>query len=218
MTSSNTCYMCDSAATSEEHVPPKCVFPKRTSLRKNLIKVPSCDVHNLRKSKDDELLRHILASAPANNQIALDLVHTVLRSFDRRPHIIGTFLPDLTEVTVGDTGTASFTIDLPRFTASIESVVRALHFNVFGKKLLVTLRVAWSPLMTSDLSETPFLKIIQAGENYYPPMRFGDNKEVFQFDFHSSNDSSLGLCRLRFYEGHPFYVTWRNVAAESSKQ
>lgn len=27
-----TCYMCDAPATSEEHVPPKCLFPERKDL------------------------------------------------------------------------------------------------------------------------------------------------------------------------------------------
>ena len=57
-----TCYMCTSAATSVEHVPPRCLFPEQkdlpigVDLRKQLITVPSCDIHNSRKSKDDEYL------------------------------------------------------------------------------------------------------------------------------------------------------------------
>lgn len=53
--------MCDQPATSREHVPPACLFPEekdiRTSLfRNNLITVPSCDLHNSKKSTDDEFL------------------------------------------------------------------------------------------------------------------------------------------------------------------
>src|SRR5207249_7535044 len=55
------CYMCDRQATSHEHVPPKCIFPERKDtdgqdLRAQLITVPSCDIHNSKKSKDDESL------------------------------------------------------------------------------------------------------------------------------------------------------------------
>jgi hypothetical protein len=78
--------MCESPATSREHVPPRCLFPDDPTFRKDLIKVPSCDVHNLRKSKDDELLRHILASAPGNNEHCLAIIERgVIPAFERRP-------------------------------------------------------------------------------------------------------------------------------------
>lgn len=45
-----TCYMCEAAPTSREHVPPKCLFPESKDVngqnfRENLITVPSCDIH-----------------------------------------------------------------------------------------------------------------------------------------------------------------------------
>jgi hypothetical protein len=57
--------MCDSLATSSEHVPPKCFFPEKkdlpreVDLRKNLFKVPSCDAHNSQKSHDDEYFFYV---------------------------------------------------------------------------------------------------------------------------------------------------------------
>jgi hypothetical protein len=61
------CYFCGALATSKEHVPPRCLFPKAGDVvdgadyRKNLVTVASCDVHNMHKSKEDEYLRFILA-------------------------------------------------------------------------------------------------------------------------------------------------------------
>lgn len=63
------CYWCGKLATSKEHVPPKCLFPEfkdtkdvyDNSFRHNLITVPSCDEHNLVKSRDDEYLMTCLA-------------------------------------------------------------------------------------------------------------------------------------------------------------
>jgi hypothetical protein len=58
--------MCEMAATSREHVPPLCIFPEMkdmqdgTDYRQNLITVPACDAHNLKKSADDEYLQLIL--------------------------------------------------------------------------------------------------------------------------------------------------------------
>ena len=61
-----TCYMCDEESTSSEHVPPKCLFPEQkdlpegVDLRKSLITVPSCDLHNSKKSNDDEYYSIVL--------------------------------------------------------------------------------------------------------------------------------------------------------------
>ena len=204
--------MCDALATSREHVPPKCIFPDDAHLRKNLIKVPSCDAHNLRKSKDDELLRHVLACAPANNDLALRVVERgVMPSWERRPHILETFLPNLTPLKFGDYETATFTIDLARFEASIRTIVRGLFFADTSNKLLADLTVVWGALLSRDLSKAPYFEIIKRGEQTLPPMRRGSNPKVFQYDFHESNAWTGALCRLRFYEGHPIYVVWDDV-------
>jgi hypothetical protein len=68
------CYMCERPATSREHVPPRCLFPESKdmdgeSYRQNLITVPSCDQHNMAKSRDDEFLMVSLAGIIGNNSI-----------------------------------------------------------------------------------------------------------------------------------------------------
>ncbi|AXH64146.2 MULTISPECIES: hypothetical protein [Providencia] len=50
------CYYCGNPATTREHVPPKCFFPKGS----NLITVPSCEIHNNDKSHIDEIMRVFL--------------------------------------------------------------------------------------------------------------------------------------------------------------
>jgi hypothetical protein len=67
----STCYMCDSLETSREHAPPRCFFPESKAigrnLRVNLITVPSCDIHNSEKSKDDEFLRSVILMSGTGN-------------------------------------------------------------------------------------------------------------------------------------------------------
>ena len=68
------CYMCDEPACSREHVPPKCIFPERKDVngldfKRELITVPSCETHNLKKSNDDEFLLVSLAGIIGNNSI-----------------------------------------------------------------------------------------------------------------------------------------------------
>lgn len=48
------CYMCDEAASSVEHAPPKCLSPEiknsEIDLRINLVTAPSCEEHNCKKN------------------------------------------------------------------------------------------------------------------------------------------------------------------------
>ncbi len=64
----NTCYMCSSVAETKEHVPPKCFFPQdlNSTYRKNLIKVPSCRVHNNDTSDTDEIVNTLIYLAAGN--------------------------------------------------------------------------------------------------------------------------------------------------------
>ena len=65
--------MCDRNAVSSEHVPPKNLFPEQKDVGKDyrqyLITVPSCEIHNNHKSKDDEFLMVSLAGIFGNNSI-----------------------------------------------------------------------------------------------------------------------------------------------------
>lgn len=92
-----TCYMCDSISTSEEQVPPSCFFPKikdiDRDLRSNLITVPSGDLHNFCRSKDDEYLRTVILMSAGNNAAGQhQFFDKLLTSIARRPHTYSTLL------------------------------------------------------------------------------------------------------------------------------
>lgn len=55
------CYFCGRPSVGAEHIPPKSFFIK--GKRENLITVPSCELHNQDKSKDDEYIRSLLLSS-----------------------------------------------------------------------------------------------------------------------------------------------------------
>ncbi|MGB4820227.1 MAG: hypothetical protein WBP33_14050 [Saprospiraceae bacterium] len=84
------CYACCEPATSKEHVPPLCLFPEIKDIdfanfRKHLITVPSCELHNSKKSKDDEFLMITLASIFGINGIGiLHLATKVSRAIKRK--------------------------------------------------------------------------------------------------------------------------------------
>lgn len=205
-----TCYICDAAAApgKGEHVPPRCLFPRRPEFRKSLIRVPSCKEHNLRKSKDDELLRSYLTSAPGVNRLALDVFNEgVMPSFVRRPYIVETFMRDLRAVRTPHFETGAYSLDLSRFEHSIGCIVRGLFFAEFHERLTAKLEIVWGVLMSPDLSSAPFFDLIRTWENRFQGGYKGANPEVFRYSF-SFHDESGGLCRLQFYMGHPIYAVW----------
>jgi len=71
-----SCYMCNKAGTTKEHVPPKCFFPEKKDIRpeedyrKNLITAPSCQEHNSGKSDDDSYLLAVIAAHYQNNPLS----------------------------------------------------------------------------------------------------------------------------------------------------
>ena len=89
-----TCYMCNKPKTSNEHVPPKCLFPEKQDVtdgkdyRVNLIKVPSCDEHNSEKSKDDVYLLFFLAVSILSNDVSREhFASKIMRAIKRTPHV-----------------------------------------------------------------------------------------------------------------------------------
>ncbi|MBC8440076.1 MAG: hypothetical protein H8D87_10355 [Deltaproteobacteria bacterium] len=103
----NTCYYCEEEANTDEHVPPRAIFPKLKDTpegldyRKNLIKVPSCEVHNTEKSKEDEYLLYVLVMSLPSNKIARSQFLTrVRRAIDRRPGLQRRLLIETREVRI----------------------------------------------------------------------------------------------------------------------
>jgi hypothetical protein len=204
--------MCDALATGKEHVPPKGIFPEDTKYRVNLIKVPSCDEHNSKKSKSDEHLKFVLTAVGGVNELAGSIFGgTVMRSFDHRPHLTDKFVPDLQVVQVGGLETGAFSLDVAGFELWIASIVRGLYFHGTGKKLLGKISgAAWGQMLTENYSKAPFREIIGNAERELPANYAGTNPRVFQYAFNTSKSGKTSMCRLRFYEGHPICVTWKN--------
>ena len=106
---SDICYYCGKVASSDEHVPPKTIFPKskdsadNRDYRKNLITVRSCEEHNSAKSRDDEYLLYILAMCLPSNALAKHHFLTkIQRAINRRPALLQRLLIDYREVTIHD--------------------------------------------------------------------------------------------------------------------
>lgn len=136
--SSGTCYLCDTPATSKEHVPPLCLFPEQKDLeagldlRKNLITVPSCETHNQKKSGDDEYLLYALTMNIVNNETAMTQIQRkIVRAITRNRSRFDKFSKENRPVFAVDSNGNMFNtlmvrIDNERFLKSLRWIAQGL--------------------------------------------------------------------------------------------
>ena len=226
---STTCYMCASAPTSVEHVPPKCLFPEQkdlptgVDLRKQLITVPSCDVHNTAKSKDDEYLLYALLLNVPNNETAENHAFTkVQRAVKRNPSVFAQFAQAQLPVLVEDnlTGevqhTVAMRVDLDRLKGSLESIARALYFHHFGKSW--TGKVLPYPHFVLAITEPDARELNRPNEQMAAAVeammkdleRHGENPEVFTYQVAPGHPPTETIMHLRFYAGSRVTLLFRS--------
>lgn len=215
-----TCYGCDQPGTTTEHIPPLCLFPEKKDLpreldfRRNLITVPSCPAHNLKKSGDDEYLMYVLTmvhrAAPAGEQ---HFGTKVMRAIDRRPALINGILTDNLPITLRDPGsgeayeTAAITVDAPRLESSLHQIALGLHRH--------HLQCNWEGPLYIHPEFLRFLREPQAAEwnatlmqmEGYADRLFqeapfhGENREVFSYQIALPDERVPVAIRMHFYEG-----------------
>lgn len=224
-TTSQTCYMCEKTATSNEHVPPRCLFPEAkdiplgVNLRKNLVTVPSCDEHNTNKSKDDEYLLFCLLLNIANNDTAFShFASKITRAMNRNPKPFENFTRTKVPVIAVDneSGEASHTymikLDTSRILRSLEQIARALYFkryhHKFGGKCTILYDFVLYHGQDDDVKRNDFLQnASKQMRDYFEKMdHIGDNPEVFKY-FLEDVDKGHVL-RMRFYGGSNVFVAF----------
>jgi hypothetical protein len=206
-----TCYYCGEKATSKEHVPPRCVFPKDKShknYRQNLITVYSCDKHNLEKSNDDEYLLVILLFNINANDIPYDYFNDKIdRLIKLKAKTLGKFFKNPQKVLVRDprngliVPTSAFKIDVERYDRILKQISIGLYYYTYKQLFIgnieVVLNGAWFGNRNDLNSEMLKLdKIFDMALDDEP--FFGENSEVFKYKFiKDQNDIFL---RIVFYE------------------
>lgn len=209
------CYACECEATSREHIPPLSIFPKEKdfpsseSFRQNLITVPACEAHNMRKSKDDEYLMMILVAHFANNEVANQQMRTkVIRAWSRRPHLALTAIKDPTPGRLNGQETMMFRVDLDRFNRAMELITRGLIFKATEIRWPGAFKVWETNMLPSDADSAAEIidtsnKIKDAMEILFSSAPFqGENPKVFKYQLHvPTPPDTIGCARLVFYEG-----------------
>ncbi|AZT83284.1 hypothetical protein EHN06_06820 [Marinobacter sp. NP-4(2019)] len=220
--------MCDAPSTSREHVPPKCIFPEKkdspkgADFRKNLIKVPSCDRHNSHKSKDDEYVMFVLASAFRGNEHKSNhFASKVLRAFSRKPHVYSHFMAGLSPIMLKHPDgkiehSASFKVDLERFNNALFQIACGLFYYQYKTKWQGGYQVLTNELMALDSPNAVRTnEVVQrVGERVSKAFegqdRHGENDKIFTYSIISDQQNRHAIY-MKFYEGIEITVLLTNV-------
>jgi hypothetical protein len=214
------CYACEREAVSREHAPPLCIFPESADApthelrRKNLITVPACDDHNLRKSKDDEYLMMVLVAHFENNELSKAQASTkVSRAWQRRPHLASMAVRNPIPIELNGQQRVAFQVDSERFDRAMELIAKALVFHEYGRRWNGPCHV-WSPSMlpsnpatTEQVSQTSKAMLEAIPQVFSGKPLLGANPETFQYRINLPQaGEKLGLVEMRFYEGFQVLV------------
>jgi len=206
-----TCYMCDMPATTREHVPSQGIFPEQKDLgrdyRKNLLSVPSCDVHNSKKSTDDEYVQFLIASHYDNNPIAQKQFSTkIMRAIKRDPSKYR-YIADNYPIVVNGQPSIAYSIDRDRFNKEIDHMARALYFLHNNSKLGLPI-VVYTPDLF--MGNQPNADVVNQRMQEIEKMTteavsaqpiHGENREIFFYQFRVLEEISSFVVRMVFYGG-----------------
>ena len=215
-----TCYACADPPTTNEHVPPKCLFPERkdvpegVDLRRNLITVPSCEEHNLRKSGDDEYLLHILSfNLPANRTADGQVTTKIARAMERRPALSKLLMGAQQSVLVIDDRTreiyetAEVALDGVRFERTLNLIALGIYFHHYRTRWKGNLRVCPEFISfpyeanASEISASVSAFALCAEQLFSGANHYGENPDVFSYQFVHPDHEYHCLLRLSFYGG-----------------
>lgn len=130
-----TCYACEKMATSYEHIPPKSFFAGIDYQDRKLIKVPSCEEHNLQKTGDDEYFRNLLSMHIDSKDQALALFHKkTLRSLHDSPTKMKNFMGGVRKIYFHGQPTGVLSVDETKVDIYFSLMARGLYYNHFLEK------------------------------------------------------------------------------------
>lgn len=215
-----TCYMCDQPATSKEHFPPRCFFPD--SMRDNLYTVPSCEVHNSNRSKDDEYFLLMIYSHFGNDQqMQLEGARWATRAVRNNPRLRSFFQ---NARPVGESLIA-FDVDEARINNEIEHIARAAYYYEFHEKWPHSINVICTGLLSdpmidgvSALEKNKLVgQLSSASEEYLSGQpRKGSNPKIFYYQLERNVDEMMLFIRMVFYGGMTAFVYSTQAAKENS--
>jgi hypothetical protein len=207
-----SCYACDERRVSREHVPPLCFFPDEkdatgnSMYRKNLIRVPSCEVHNTAKSDDDLYAAFQLASTIRGNHCA-ELIRNgvIARRLEKDQKERGSaFTKRLLSQIRGFVGENPFgKLDATRMIRVLDLCARGVYFYERLTPLKLPLRVA---SLDYDLQDDPKKSELLANQRKSFDEEMGDcefhgsNADVFRYAICEKPEKDVTMIELVFFD------------------
>ncbi len=220
--------MCGASATSREHVPPLCLFPEekdiKTSIfRNNLITVPSCDLHNSKKSKDDEFLMASLAGIVGNNIIGFYHMQTkVKRAMERNSNtLMDAIMKDIFRSSVKDEMERNYPVligrpDLPRLHLCFTHIAHGIYYHKFGKRLEGKSHILID-FVTYEAEQSETYKLLSRKRFEMEPQKSqteGGSPEIFNYEMMEPDEFGLIAMKMTFYEGATVFVAFQPDTAQ----
>lgn len=221
------CYMCDRVATSREHVPPRSLFPELRDLgrdyRKDLITVPSCDLHNMSKSRDDEFLMVSLAGIVGNNSLGYQHKLTKVDRAVRRTanRLLDNVLARRKTVQTIQLNSNKFidviwgTPNVARLNNCFEHIARGIYHSHFGVRFQGRVQILLGYLFHDEPDAKTWVEFIhdRSELDLQGKPCLGQNPDVFYYQVTDYDEHGLFMMRLCFYGGLNVYVAFLHSAS-----
>lgn len=204
-----------------EHVPPKCLFPEiKDSLgidfRKNLIKVPSCEIHNTSKTKDDEYLMLVLSRIYTNN--VAGIVHgftKVERALDRKKEGFYDSLLKNKRIVEKELRGEKMKIqfgdpDFNRLYRCFVYIAYGLYYYKYKKRFRgkVKCTIGFIDYYDENLQEIVNSVFHCANTDGLAMEIEGENPAIFKYQFHQKDQLGLIGMRMTFYGSSEVFVSF----------
>jgi len=193
------CFCCGEPATTAEHVPPKCLFPRPRPT--DLITVPACRDCNSGSKLDDEYFRLLITSATSDSEPAAALLgDRILPKANTKPALINSHVRSMRSVAVYSTSglfvkvRPAFQFNRSRMQRVINKIVRGLFYHETRRRLLPDTKID-EVLLNPPLSPVHSFLLCSL------PLRDVGDGNVFSYRFASREETS---------EWSPWYLMFYN--------
>lgn len=174
------CYWCGGRHSSDEHTPPKNLFPP--DVRGNLITVPSCRKHNEDFHQLDERFRVYLQGASGSEIAARLFSDKTMRSLTRAPGFRKSIMDAAQPARLDGEDTFALSITGEHHDAYFEKIARALYFHHFGEPFPGEIKAACSHFHLRSVDFRELIKIYHSVKSSLQPGQVTDPR-VFRYEF-----------------------------------
>ena len=214
------CHICGLPSTGRDHIPPKCLFPPGTA---GQVTFPACDIHNSRKSKDDEYLRDLFAGSlpPAGHSSFPDLIDRSKRARQRKESVrYSTYLDSqistdhhFDELGFYSHSSQSVEFDMKRIETVLSPMVHAVIRYEYNKAIDSIARIDHRIVLPNKHSppDLPYRLIDKVKFDKFGC--FGCDKHFYYLALFGSESNSHGAVMSVFYQNFVFFSAIRPYMA-----